>query len=157
MSHTAIRNYLAIAENLHTSGLPTPEQFAWIRAAGCAVVVNLLPDNGQYATDDEEDTVREHGMEYIHIPVIWQNPTLNDLRRFFAVMEENSDRSVWVHCAVNMRVSTFVYLYRTLHLGVSEAAAVRDLHRIWKPEGWWADFVDEARTAFAADSAVSSK
>ena len=142
---TAIRNYLPLTENILTSGLPTPEQFALVRAAGVAVVVNLLPDNGHYATDEEEDAIMAQGMEYIHIPVLWQRPTLDDLRRFFEVMDGNAGRKVLVHCAVNMRVSTFVYLYRTLRLGWAEEGAARDLHQIWTPEGWWRDFVDEAR------------
>src|SRR5689334_11656752 len=105
---TAIRNYLPLTENLLTSGLPTTEQFALVRATGVELVVNLLPDNGHYAIDDEEEAIRAQGMEYINIPVIWQRPTLDDLRRFFEVMDASAERKVLVHCAVNMRVSTFV-------------------------------------------------
>jgi protein tyrosine phosphatase (PTP) superfamily phosphohydrolase (DUF442 family) len=145
---TAIRNCLPLTENLLTSGLPTAEQFPLIRAAGCAVVINLLPDNGHYATEDEEDAVRAACMEYIVIPVLWQKPTLDNLRAFFDALDANSHRKVWVHCAANMRVSAFVYLYRTLRLGWTDADAARDLHRIWTPEGWWRDFIEEARATF---------
>jgi protein tyrosine phosphatase (PTP) superfamily phosphohydrolase (DUF442 family) len=145
---TAIRNYLPLTENLITSGCPTPEQFALIRDAGCAVVVNLLPDNGHYPIEEEEDTVRAAGMEYINIPVIWQKPTLDNLRAFFDALDANAHRKVWVHCAVNMRVSAFVYLYRTLQLGWSDVDAAQDLHRIWTPDGWWREFMEEARATF---------
>ena len=63
------------------------------------------------------------GMTYIQIPVDWQDPSLRDLELFFDVMEANEDRNVYVHCFANMRVSVFVYLYRTLRQGMSEDEA----------------------------------
>jgi hypothetical protein len=65
---------------------------------------------------------------------------------FFDVMDANTDRNVFVHCNANMRVSVFVYLYRTLKLGVSEEMARQDLRKIWDPNTvpQWAAFIAEA-------------
>jgi hypothetical protein len=52
---------------------------------------------------------------------------------------------VWVHCAANMRVSAFVYRYRREILAESDAAALKDLHRVWEPFGVWKSFVDANR------------
>ena len=58
-------------------------------------------------------------------------------------MEALDDRTVFVHCAANMRVSAFVFLYRVLSQRVPVAAAERDLHAVWQPNDVWANFVAE--------------
>ena len=46
-----------------------------------------------------------------------------------------------------MRVSAFVYLYRTLKEDITEEQARADLEKIWKPEDLeqWAAFIETAR------------
>jgi hypothetical protein len=63
---------------------------------------------------------------------------------FFKVMERNRDYKTLVHCAMNMRVSAFVYLYRVLRQGVDASVARADLHRIWQPNPTWQAFMDRA-------------
>lgn len=82
-------------------------------------------------------------MQYVHLPVIWDNPTLEDINRFFTVMETNADKNVFVHCAANMRVSAFMYLYRLIHKRISAEDAKRDLHQIWVPNEIWQKFITQ--------------
>ena len=56
-------------------------------------------------------------------------------------LSEREGRKVWVHCAANMRVSAFVYRYRTEVLGESASVAAEDLRRIWEPTGVWRAFL----------------
>ena len=141
-----ITNYLKISDHLSTSGQIAYDQVAAIKEAGFDVVINLAP-----ARDDvnslEGYLVVEQGMSYVHIPVSWQQPSQRDLQLFFDVMKANHDRKVYVHCFANMRVSAFVYLYRTLHEGITEEQARADLEKIWKPEDLeqWAAFIETAR------------
>ena len=58
-------------------------------------------------------------------------------------MEAFDDRPVFVHCAANMRVSAFVFLYRVLNQGVGVSEAERDLHAIWQPDEVWSRFIQE--------------
>jgi protein tyrosine phosphatase (PTP) superfamily phosphohydrolase (DUF442 family) len=139
-----ILNYLPIGPELGTAGQPGREQFAYLRAAGYEVVVNLAMPTSTGALPDEAEVVAAQGMEYVAIPVVWEAPTAKDLERFFEVMEQLRGRKVLVHCALNMRVSAFVYLYRVLRLGVPVAAARETMHLIWQPEGVWAAFIDDA-------------
>jgi protein tyrosine phosphatase (PTP) superfamily phosphohydrolase (DUF442 family) len=81
-------------------------------------------------------------MAYVHLPVVWESPTAEDLQRFFAVLDQNRGRKVFVHCALNMRVSCFVFLYRVLRLGVPAEVAWPDVLRIWQPNEVWQRFVD---------------
>ena len=144
-----ITNYVKISDHLATSGQIAYDQIAAIKEAGFDVVVNLAP-----ARDDvnglEGYLVVEQGMSYVHIPVSWQQPAQRDLHLFFDVMKANHDRKVFVHCFANMRVSAFVYLYRTLHEGITEEQARADLEKIWKPEDLeqWAAFIETARTEY---------
>ena len=142
-----IRAYLQISDRLSTSGQIEYDEIELLKEAGFEVVINLAtadePRNGR-----EGFLVTEQGMSYVHIPVSWTEPSRRDLKMFFDVMETNKDRKVFVHCFANMRVSAFVYLYRTLHEGVSEDEALADLHKIWDPASrdQWAEFIKGAKS-----------
>jgi protein tyrosine phosphatase (PTP) superfamily phosphohydrolase (DUF442 family) len=137
-----ILNFLVISDTLGTAGQPARDEFAAIAAAGYEVVINLAMPDSSGALADEADLVAEHGMAYVHIPVVWERPTLADLARFFEEMEARRGARVFVHCAMNMRVSCFVYLFRVIHLGVAPEEAARAMARIWQPDQVWRAFLD---------------
>jgi hypothetical protein len=56
-------------------------------------------------------------------------------------MDANRDKKIFVHCALNMRVSVFMALYRILRLGWRYERAIKDVHEIWKPDGVWRTFI----------------
>ncbi len=139
--------YLRISDQLATSGQIEYDEIPAIKKAGFDVVVNLAPARKE-RNGEEGFLVTEQGMTYIQIPVDWEKPALRDLDLFFDIMKANQDRKVYVHCFANMRVSAFVYLYRTMKLGVSEDQARADLRKIWDPasEPQWAQFIEQAKT-----------
>lgn len=138
-----IYNFLELSDAIATSGQPTEEQFSAIKEAGYQVVVNLALPESPNALPDEKKVVEAQGMQYVHIPVFWDNPTTEDVTRFFSVMEANADKNIFVHCAANMRVSAFMYLYRRLHERMSEEDARKDLHQIWVPNEMWQKFIEQ--------------
>ncbi|MFI4979173.1 MAG: hypothetical protein ACHQIO_02380, partial [Nevskiales bacterium] len=93
--------------------------------------------------------VEEQGLRYYHLPVVWEAPTAEDFARFCALMRVESDRRLFVHCAVNKRASAFVFLYRVLKLGVARAVAERDLLAVWEPDAVWSKFIEERLAAVA--------
>ena len=139
-----ILNYLPISEAIGTAGQPAEVQFAEIKAAGYEVVVNLAMPDSSNALPNERELVVEQGMDYVHIPVVWDSPTTEDLEQFFAIMEGYRDRKVFVHCVVNMRVSVFVLLYRVLRLGAPLGEARKDVLKIWTPNEVWQSFMEDA-------------
>jgi len=139
-----ILNYLHISEAIGTAGQPTAEQFGDIEAAGYKVVVNLAMPDSPNALPNESKLVAEQGMAYVHIPVVWECPTAKDLEQFFAVMDEHRDRKVLVHCVVNKRVSSFIFLYRVIRQGVPPEDARGALLSIWEPNAVWQSFMDES-------------
>lgn len=133
-----IRAFVAVDDLLATSGQPTREQFGALRAAGFDAVVNLAVATSDGALPDEPELARGHGMDHAHVPVDFEAPADADVEAFFAVMERWRGRRMLVHCALNMRASAFVYLWRVRRRGESPAIAARALHRVWRPEGSWA-------------------
>jgi protein tyrosine phosphatase (PTP) superfamily phosphohydrolase (DUF442 family) len=137
-----IYNFLPI-ENLYaTSGQPSERQFDLIHSAGYETVINLAPTSMlENSVVNEREILSALGINYIHIPVDFKNPTEDDFTQFVQSVRENADQKVWVHCAANMRVSAFTYRYRRAVLGVEEASAVSDLQKIWNPVGVWKKFI----------------
>ena len=138
----SIQNFLAISDELGTAGQPFREQFAIIQQVGYQVVINLAQDDSWDAVPEEPALCRALGLEHFHIPVEWQAPLPEDLQQFFTLMDKLGDQKVFVHCARNMRVSAFVYLYRVLRRGQPPEACQRDLEKIWQPNETWQEFID---------------
>ena len=138
-----ICNFRDVGERLGTAGQPTEEQFRSVREAGFEAVINLALPTSDNALANEGSVVTGLGMSYVHIPVDFTSPTSQDFRAFCRVMEAFDDRPVFVHCAANMRVSAFVFLYRVLRQGIGVAEAERDLHAIWQPDEVWSRFIRE--------------
>jgi uncharacterized protein (TIGR01244 family) len=139
-----ITNYLKLSESLSTAGQPSEEQIEEIAQAGFAVVINLARTGTDYSLEDEAASVLELGMEYIHLPVIWEAPSLSNLEVFFAVMDALKGQRIFLHCAANMRVSAFVALFRILRLGWAREQAFAEMQRIWTPNETWQAFIDLA-------------
>src|SRR4051812_33706928 len=136
-----IYNFRAIAEGLGTAGQPTEAQLRAVGEAGFDAVINLALPTSDNAIPNEGSIVTGLGMSYVHIPVDFKAPTSRDFQAFCSVMDAFKDRRVFVHCAANMRVSAFVFLYRVLHKGTSTAEAERDLLAIWQPDDVWSRFI----------------
>jgi len=150
-----ILNFVQLTDSIGTAGQPSPEQFPEIAAAGYAAVVNLAVPDSHNAVADEGSLVTATGMTYVHIPVKWDAPTLADLRRFIRTMRAFEGERVFVHCAMNMRVSAFMFHYLSVERGLPRAAARSPILEQWEPkmDDVWKAFLaytpDEVRGADA--------
>lgn len=140
-----ILNFRALGQGgrIGTAGQPTLDQFEAVRQAGYESVINLALPTSLGAIANEREIVEKAGLKYIHIPVVWEAPTADDLHKFFAAMDAHAEKRVFVHCAMNKRVSAFVYLYRVLKLKEPEELARKDLRQIWEPEPHWQRFIEQ--------------
>jgi protein tyrosine phosphatase (PTP) superfamily phosphohydrolase (DUF442 family) len=144
-----ISNFLQLSDRIATTGQPTIEQYPAIAAAGYQVVINLALTDSPSALADELTIASNLGLEYIHLPVIWTEPTLADFQLFMNIMDKYSAQKVFVHCAANKRVSAFLYLYRQLVEGIDELTAHQDLVKIWIPNPIWQDFLDSTNLEYS--------
>ena len=145
-----VPNYLPISENIGTAGQPMEDEFADIRASGYEVVINLAMPDSTNALPNEAELVTGQGMDYVHIPVLWEDPKGDDLDRFFEAMGRYGDRKVFVHCALNWRVSCFVFLYRVIRLGVPNEMARGTLLKMWEPNPTWQRFIEKSLIRYGA-------
>lgn len=139
---SGIRDYIQLTEQIATAGQPTEEELAAVAQARYEGVINLDTGDFSYAEDGEPGVVRSLGMEYVHIPVVWEKPTRADLELFCETMEARHDKKLFVHCAANRRVSVFMALYRILCLGWDVQEARRWTFLDTMPE-YWRTFFDD--------------
>lgn len=140
---TDITNWHRLEPWLTTSGQPSEEGLAHIRALGVSHVVNLGMHDHEKALPDEAASVAALGMDYIHIPVVFDAPTEADYVRFAETMKTLEGKTIHVHCIANMRVSAFLYRWRREALGMIEAEARSAMELIWKPGGVWAELIGD--------------
>ncbi|HUR45420.1 MAG TPA: protein tyrosine phosphatase family protein, partial [Candidatus Saccharimonadales bacterium] len=132
--------YRCINEKLATAGQPTEAQFRLIREGGFKTVINLALPTSDNALANEGSLVTSLGMAYVHLPVDFKAPSAHDFQSFARVMQAMGDQPTFVHCAANMRVSAFVFLYRVLFQHSELRTALNDLHAIWQPDEIWGRF-----------------
>jgi protein tyrosine phosphatase (PTP) superfamily phosphohydrolase (DUF442 family) len=139
-----IFNFLQLTEKLSSSGMPTPEQLHEIAAGGVEFVVNLATPKSEGWMPDEGDVFQSLGVEYLSIPVDWDNPTAQDLNHFMDAMDAHEGQRVHVHCQANYRATAFISLYRTLRLGWKWEQAHETVQEIWDPEEYpiWQKFIE---------------
>ena len=128
-----IINFTPLAENLLSGGQPTEAQFSDVAHDGVQLVINLALSTSTSALGYEGGLVRGLGMEYVHIPVDWENPTRANLEQFMATMDAHPDEKVFVHCVMNYRASAFVSLWRICRLGWSPEKAFEIMRKVWDP------------------------
>ena len=136
MSIQDIFNYHQATDQIATSGQPLAEEFKDIATNGYQAVVNLAMHDSDDAIADEGSIVASLRMTYFHIPVPFDAPTSEHLRIFINIMECLQGKKVWVHCALNYRVSAFMYHYLRLH-GFSPEEARSPIFEYLRPDEIW--------------------
>ncbi|WP_018609178.1 protein tyrosine phosphatase family protein [Uliginosibacterium gangwonense] len=140
-------NTVQIFDWLWTSGQLSVEDIARLPKLGFRAVINLALPTSSNALPGEAEMVTRQGLSYVHIPVLWEQPAQAQLQQFFAIVQALAPGKVWVHCAMNMRVSAFVYLYRRLCMGEEDNVALPTLRQVWEPNATWQCFIDSALQA----------
>jgi protein tyrosine phosphatase (PTP) superfamily phosphohydrolase (DUF442 family) len=135
-------NTYQVFDWLWSSGQLSERDILSLRSLGVEVVVNLALPTSSNALPGEAELVTRQGLAYVQIPVEWEKPLPEQFAQFAGVLDTCRDRKVWVHCAKNMRVSAFIYLYRRLMLDEAEAQASFPMREVWKPNEIWQGFIE---------------
>ena len=132
-----IRNYKEYSSTLSSSGQPSREQLQEVRDAGFERVAYIAFTNSRGAIADEDAIVKELGMDYVQVPVIWDAPTMTDFYAFAGAMQREPGNKTPLHCQANYRASAFAFLYRVIYEEVPMAEAKADMNAIWQPNETW--------------------
>jgi protein tyrosine phosphatase (PTP) superfamily phosphohydrolase (DUF442 family) len=139
------------AENTHqvfdwlwSSGQLSERDIVRLPTLGIEAVVNLALPTSSNALPREAELVTKQGLAYIQIPVEWERPEPEQFTQFVGVLNAFARRKVWIHCAKNMRVSVFIYLYRKHVLGEGEGEELASfpMREVWSPNETWQEFIN---------------
>ncbi|MFT7685280.1 MAG: protein tyrosine phosphatase (PTP) superfamily phosphohydrolase (DUF442 family) [Candidatus Azotimanducaceae bacterium] len=144
-----ISNYIEYAETSEgngqglyaSSGQPTKDDLSTLSKAGYQRVIYIALTTNGTALKGEDELVLENGMQYLHVPVDFSNPKLRDFQAVASAMQAQADLKTLLHCQVNLRASTFSFLYRVIHMKVPIDRAKEDLDSIWVPNPVWFKFI----------------
>ncbi len=131
-------NYRAIDDRLATGGHFVGHGARQLADDGLELVIDLR----EAPPEENGRRLKALGVEYVHVPVSWESPTLAQYEAFRDVMKRNSDKRVMVQCAANFRASAMTYLYRVLVDEVSEPAAAADRAAVWPLNENWQQYLD---------------
>jgi len=148
-----ITNFRQYSATFASSGQPTKEQFSAIAQNGFERIVYIAFTNNPNALPDADQVVKELGMEYMHIPVTWNNPLPADFYAFADSLRRDTDKKTLLHCQVNARATAFSFLYRVIYEGVDITEAKADMNSVWQPNETWRDFI----FAVLAENGISSE
>jgi protein tyrosine phosphatase (PTP) superfamily phosphohydrolase (DUF442 family) len=141
---SAIYNFRKVSDKLACAGQPREGQLASLADDGYKVVINLGLAEGKYALKDEAASVNGLGMEYHHIPVIFDNPQVSELASFIELMNKHAEEKTFVHCAANYRASVFTGLYLFAADKLDEEGMLGFIEEIWQPDPAWQLFIKES-------------
>ncbi|RYZ94426.1 MAG: hypothetical protein EOO68_20270 [Moraxellaceae bacterium] len=130
-----------IHDHLYSSGQPTPAQLALLAQAGVSTIINLaLTDASNSLMNQsihEDRVVLELGMNYIHLPLLWERPCATQAFLAIKLIHHLQDQLIWVHCAKNWRVASLMSLYRRFYMQMPPEQVEELLHEIWQPDETW--------------------
>ena len=136
-----IVNFRQYSATFASAGQPTREQFTTIAENGFERVVYIAFTNNPNALPDADQVVKGLGMEYMQVPVDYQNPLPDEFYAFADAMERNKQKKTLLHCQVNYRATAFSFLYRVIFEDVALAEAKADMNTVWQPNEVWRDFI----------------
>lgn len=136
-----ITNFRQYSSTFASSGQPSREQFSTIAENGFERIVYIAFTNNQNALPDADLVVKGLGMEYMQVPVDFNNPLPSDFYAFADSMRRNTDKKTLLHCQVNARATAFSFLYRVIYADVPLAQAKADMNTVWQPNEVWRDFI----------------
>lgn len=134
-------NLVAVSDKLVTSGQPSAEWLAQLKRNGFDAVVYLAPPTVGDAVRDEALIVGRQELVFVNLPIDFSAPAERDYEAFAGILRALADRRVLVHCQINLRASSFVFLYRAIALKEGPETAYDAVAKVWKPDGVWRRFI----------------
>jgi protein tyrosine phosphatase (PTP) superfamily phosphohydrolase (DUF442 family) len=135
-------NVVALSPRLVTSGQPSADALANLKAQGFEAVIYLAPPTVADAVRDEQLIVARQGLIFVNIPIRFDNPTEADFEAFASVLKGLGNRKVLVHCQINLRASSMAFLYRAIVLKEDPREAYEAVSAVWSPDGPWRRLIE---------------
>ena len=138
----AAPNVVVISDRLVTSGQPTADALASLGRLGFQAVIYLAPNTVADAIKDEPELLTKQGIEFVHVPIPFGSPEEKHFAEVSAALERLKLKKVLVHCQVNLRASSIVFLHRVIRGKEDPARAYEAVAAVWSPNEPWRRFLD---------------
>ncbi len=135
-------NVVIVSPHLVTSGQPSADALSDLKSLGFEAVIYLAPPTVSDAVRDEQLIVARQGLTFINIPIKFDNPTDADFETFSSILQGLGDRKILIHCQVNLRASSMVFLYRAIVLKENPRVAYEAVAGVWVPDGPWRRLIE---------------
>src|SRR5258706_11095891 len=116
-------SYRRLAPRLGSAGQPDAAGIQAIARAGFTHLINLALPTSPGALANESELAARAGLAYLHLPIDFEAPELEQAARLFDALAARLAEPVMVHCAKNLRVSSLLSAYRMVQLGVPSREA----------------------------------
>jgi uncharacterized protein (TIGR01244 family) len=128
----AIPNFLKLSSQVWTGGQPTLDQLSKLKQEGAKAVINLRPPSENNDEGVREAArLKELGLPYFNIPVVYTQPLSKDADTFLKITDEQlKNGPVFIHCAAAIRVGAFWMIRRVLRDGWNIERALEEAHKI---------------------------
>jgi uncharacterized protein (TIGR01244 family) len=135
-----IRNFVKLNADFCTGAQPRLEHLEKLKADGVKSILNLRPA-GEHRAAEEEAKVKELGLQYFNIPVVFGEPKEEQVAEFFKITDERKNFPIFIHCAAGIRVGAFWFIRRVLRDGWTQEAAEKEADLIGLRESpHWKEF-----------------
>lgn len=137
-----IINFRQYSSSFASSGQPSQSQFEMLKQQRFERIVYIaFTNSGDNAIAEEDTIVKALNMEYLQIPVDFQNPLAAEFYIFADAMRRYPDKRTLLHCQVNARATAFSFLYRVIYENIPMTQAKQDMNTVWQPSEKWRDFI----------------
>ncbi len=124
-----IRNFLQVTPDFCTGGQPRVEHFVKLKTDGVRAVLNLRTP-GEHRAEEEEAAVRQAGLRYYNIPVVYSAPADAQVDDFLRLTDDPANRPMFIHCTAAIRVGAFWMIRRVLRDGMTAEAAHEEARKV---------------------------
>jgi tyrosine-protein phosphatase SIW14 len=130
-----IPRFTKVADLLYRGGQPVKGGFEFLKKQGVKTIINLREEN------DEESTVRDLGLNYIHLPMTvkpFSDSTIPEaaIQKYFEILSNPENLPVFIHCKRGAdRTGTMVGFFRIVVEGWVSKRAYDEARKIGMR--WW--------------------
>ena len=125
----SIRNFLRVNAEFCTGGQPRLEHFQALKAEGVKAVLNLRTA-GEHRADEEMQAVKQAGLLYFSVPVVYTAPAPESVDAFLRITDDSANRPMFIHCTAGIRVGAFWLIRRVLRDNWTWEAALAEARKV---------------------------
>ncbi len=109
-----ISNFEVVSQELWRGAQPSTRAIAKLAENGVKTIIDLRYKGR--GGEEEAHVAQKNAIKYVNIPLCFENPTVEDVAKFMAIVSQPANQPVFVHCRQGAdRTGAAVGIFRILH------------------------------------------